>query len=219
MHPEEHARSNPNKDHWEHVYTTKSADVLSWFQQEPTLSLDMIAAAGVDPDAATIDVGGGASLLVDRLLDRGFTKLTVLDVSERALALTKARLGARAAKVTWLVQNAASWEPPPATLSLWHDRAVFHFLVDEADRQGYLRALNRGLAPGGFAIFATFAPTGPERCSELPVQRYSAATLQAALGAGYELIQAIPEAHTTPAGNRQDFLWCLFRKVAEGGHP
>jgi len=148
VHPEERPMSNPSKDHWEHVYTTKAADAVSWFQQEPTLSLDMIAAAGVPPDAAIVDIGGGASLLVDRLLDRGFTRLTILDVSESALALTKARLGFRVASVAWLVQDATSWEPPPGTFMLWHDRAVFHFLVDEADRHGYLRALDRGLAPG-----------------------------------------------------------------------
>ena len=217
--PEERQMSNASKLHWEQVYTTKDADAVSWFQQEPTPSLDMIAAAGVGPDAAIVDIGGGASLLVDRLLDRGFTKLTVLDVSEHALALTKARLGSRAASVAWAVRDATSWEPPPGAFTLWHDRAVFHFLVDEADRHGYLRALDRGLTPGGFAIFATFALSGPERCSGLPVQRYSAATLQATLGAGYELIKATPETHMTPAGNRQDFIWCLFRKTAEGEHP
>jgi SAM-dependent methyltransferase len=215
--PEERPISNPSKHHWEQVYTTKATDAVSWFQQEPIPSLDMIAAAGVAADAAIVDVGGGASLLVDRLLDRGFTKLTVLDVSEHALALAKARLGSRAASVAWVVEDVTSWEPPSAAFTLWHDRAVFHFLVDEADRHGYLRALDRGLTPGGFAIFATFALSGPERCSGLPVRRYSAATLQAALGAGYELVKTIPETHMTPSGNRQDFLWCLFRK-AVGEH-
>lgn len=210
--------SNP-KDHWERVYTTKAADAVSWFQQEPLPSLDMIAAAGVGPDAAIVDIGGGASLLVDRLLDRGFTRLTVLDVSEHALALSKTRLGARAGRIAWVVHDATSWEPPPDAFALWHDRAVFHFLVDADDRHGYLRALDRGLAPGGFAVFATFAPSGPEQCSGLPVRRYSAATLQATLGPGYELIKTAPETHTTPAGNRQDFVWCLFRKVPEGSHP
>jgi 2-polyprenyl-3-methyl-5-hydroxy-6-metoxy-1,4-benzoquinol methylase len=214
----EDSMSNPSKRHWEQVYTTKAADAVSWFQQESILSLDMIAAAGVGPDAAIVDVGGGASLLVDRLLDRGFTKLTVLDVSEHALALAKARLGSRAASVAWVVEDVTSWEPPSAAFTLWHDRAVFHFLVDEADRHGYLRALDRGLTPGGFAIFATFALSGPERCSGLPIRRYSAATLQATLGAGYELVKTIPETHMTPSGNRQDFLWCLFRKGADGKH-
>lgn len=219
MHPEKRPMSNPSRHHWEQVHTTKAADAVSWFQREPTRSLDMIAAAGVGPDAAIVDIGGGASLLVDRLLDRGFTKLTVLDVSEHALASTKARLGSRAASVAWVVRDATSWEPPPGAFTLWHDRAVFHFLVDEADRHGYLRALDRGLTPGGFAVFATFALSGPERCSGLPVRRYSAATLQATLGAGHELIKTTPETHTTPAGNRQDFLWCLFRKAADGEHP
>ncbi|MSP50416.1 MAG: class I SAM-dependent methyltransferase [Alphaproteobacteria bacterium] len=205
-----------SRRHWEEVYATKTGDAVSWFQQDPVPSLDLIDAAGVGREAAIVDVGGGASLLVDRLLERGFTHVTVMDVAENALASAKARLGPRQASVAWVVQDVTAWEPQPRAFALWHDRAVFHFLIDDAGRRSYLRALERGLAPGGFVVFATFAPSGPERCSGLPVRRYSAGTLQATLGAGYELVRTMPETHVTPAGHRQDFLWCLFRRVSDG---
>jgi len=203
------------KDHWEQVYATKAVDSVSWFQRDPVASLAMIAAAGVGRDAAVVDIGGGASVLVDRLLDLGFTDVSVLDVSEHALAAAKARLGARRTTVTWLVQDVTTWEPSPGAFALWHDRAVFHFLVDQRDRDGYLRALGRGLAPGGCVVLGTFAPSGPERCSSLPVRRYSADLLRDTLGAGYELVKTDEQTHTTPGGIGQDFLWCLFRRAPE----
>ena len=185
---------------------------MSWFQSEPARSLALIDAAGIGPDDPIVDVGGGASLLVDRLLDRGFRHLTVIDIAQTGLAVAQARLGPRQARVTWLVQDVTSWQPPAEGFALWHDRAVFHFLVDEKDRQGYVRALDRGLKPGGFAIFASFALTGPEKCSGLPVQRYSAEALQAVLGPAYRLLDHQIEHHVTPAGGSQDFLRCLFGK-------
>ena len=206
---------DPRPDHWEGVYGAKSADGVSWFEREPATSLEMIAATGLGPDAALIDVGGGASTLVDRLLAEGYRHVTVLDVSGRALAIAKARLGPIADAVDWLVADITAWTPPPNAFEVWHDRAVFHFMVTEADRKAYVRALTRSLRSGGYAIIATFALTGPERCSGLAVQRYCPETLQAALGSGFTLIDAEPQTHTTPTGTSQDFVWCLFRKTAE----
>ncbi len=136
----------------------------------------------------------------------------MLDLAEGALAAARARLGALQERVDWVVADATAWQPPPAAFALWHDRAVFHFLVESAERDGYLRALRRGLAPGGHAVFATFAPSGLQRCSGLPVRRYSAESLAATLGAEFQLLESRPETHITPAGTPQDFQWCLFRR-------
>ena len=204
------------KAHWEEIYAVGDADSVSWFQSDPTPSLDLIVTAGVAPDAAILDVGGGASLLVDRLLDRGFSTLSVLDVSGQALAMAKARLGPRAASVCWVEADATAWEPPAGEFGLWHDRAVFHFLTDAADRDAYLRSLNHGLRPGGFALFGAFALDGPERCSGLEVRRYSAATLQATLGPAFELVVERSETHITPTGGGQNFVWGLYRKFGQG---
>jgi ubiquinone/menaquinone biosynthesis C-methylase UbiE len=203
------------RGHWDEVYALKPADKVSWFQSEPVRSLAMIATAGIGPDDPIVDVGGGASLLVDRLLDRGFRHVTVLDIAQNGLAVAQARLGARQSQVTWLVQDVTRWQPPLQSVALWHDRAVFHFLVDPEDRRRYLEALDRALRPGGFVIIASFALTGPEKCSGLPVQRYSAETLQAALGPGYRRLDLQTERHATPAGGSQDFLWCLFGRNDE----
>lgn len=200
------------REHWETVYGSKPSAAVSWFQSEPAPSLVMIAKAGVGPDAAVEDVGGGASTLVDQLLDQGFGRLSVLDVSGQALAVAKTRLGERAGRIAWLVQDITAWSPPPDSIDLWHDRAVFHFLVEPAAREAYLRALRRGLKAGGHAILATFALDGPERCSGLPVQRYAPETLAVALGPQFELIDAGAETHQTPGGAAQNFTWTLFRK-------
>jgi hypothetical protein len=207
--------SSARQEHWDHVYATKRADKVSWFQDEPAPSLAMIAAAGIGHDDAIVDVGGGASVLVDRLLDDGYSNLTVLDVSPTGLEASRARLASRSERITWVVQDVVAWQPSQGAFKLWHDRAVFHFLTDDADRRGYLRALDLGLQQGGYLILAPFAPTGPERCSGLPVQRYSGQTMQATLGPGYRLIEEQPQTHLTPAGNRQDFTWCLFRTATD----
>jgi ubiquinone/menaquinone biosynthesis C-methylase UbiE len=209
------ASSCLRQQHWDRVYETKRADEVSWFQHEPSPSLAMIAASGIGRDDPIIDVGGGASVLVDRLLDAGYTNVTVLDVSEAGIDVARARLGGRRDRVAWLVQDIVAWQPPQAAFTLWHDRAVLHFLVEEADREAYLRVLDRGLRKGGFAIIAPFAPTGPEKCSGLPVRRYSGAMLREMLGPGYRLVEERPQTHVTPWGSRQDFTWCLFRKDAE----
>ena len=198
--------------HWDEVYATKSAETMSWFEEEPAISLAMIAATGLGKSAAIVDIGGGASLLVDRLIEQGHARVAVLDISATGLEVAKARLDAQHSKAGWILADVTHWEPPRGTFDLWHDRAVFHFLTDDADRAGYLKALERGLKPGGFVILATFALTGPAMCSGLPVRRYSAATLHAALGPDYELMESKQQAHRTPAGTAQDFLWCRFRK-------
>jgi SAM-dependent methyltransferase len=198
--------------HWNEVYGTKPAETVSWYEDEPRNSLAMLDAAGIGPDAAVVDVGGGASRLVDALLDRGFTRVSVLDLSSAALDVARARLAGRAGQVEWVVQDVTCWEPASGSIDLWHDRAVLHFLVDEQDRQAYLRALGAGLKPGGFAILAPFALTGPEKCSGLPVCRYSPESLQFLLGSGFTLMKSLAATHITPGGSRQDFIYCLFRR-------
>jgi len=202
------------QDHWEQVYADRAPQSVSWFQSEPSLSLQMIAKSGVGTEASVIDIGAGASNLADHLLDLGFHHITVLDVSATALAVAQSQLGKRAATVVWKVEDVTTWTPPPGAFDLWHDRAVFHFLVAQGERDAYLRALNRGVKSGGWVVLATFSPTGPDRCSGLPVQRYSAGALQAALGAGFTLMDTESETHVTPGGGGQDFTWCLFRKIA-----
>ena len=196
--------------HWEDVYTRKSEDEVSWFQVEPAMSLALIAECAPRPDAKIIDVGGGASRLVDGLLERGFLDVTVLDLSPAALAKSRARLGERGARVHWVSGDVTAFQPP-AHYAIWHDRAVFHFLTSEADRSAYVKVLSRALAKDGHAIVATFAPDGPERCSGLDVVRYDAAALAAALGPSFVLVESRRHEHVTPAGKVQPFTFGLFR--------
>jgi trans-aconitate methyltransferase len=200
--------------HWQQVYTSKGENEVSWFQENPAPSLDMIARTGAGLDAAIIDIGGGASRLVDALLEKGFQNIAVLDLSEAALAAAKARLGERARSVRWIVADATTWRPEPAAYDVWHDRAAFHFLVDEADRVAYVARLTEAVKPGGHAIIATFAPDGPEKCSGLPVARYDAKRLRETIGDGFELIETRRHDHTTPWGSEQRFQFSLFRRRA-----
>lgn len=202
---------NERASHWDEVYRRRGAHELSWYQDRPDVSLRLIAQLGVRPGDRVIDVGGGASTLVDHLLDLGYERLTVLDIAASALAAAQARLGARAAAVRWLTGDITTFVPQDA-FHLWHDRAVFHFLVEAADRRAYLRAMSAALAPGGLAIIATFADDGPERCSNLPVRRYSPEGLAAELGAGYTLIDSLRETHSTPGRATQAFIYCCFRR-------
>jgi hypothetical protein len=196
--------------HWDQAYAN-GAEARSWFQTEAAHSLHMIDLAGVDRDAAIIDVGGGASTLVDSLLARGYTDLEVLDISSTALALTRRRLGAAASAVTWLCLDLLSWIPQ-RTYALWHDRAVFHFLTDPAQRARYLRTLTQATAPGSSAVFGCFAPDGPDHCSGLPVARYDARSLAACLGQGWTVISADREEHLTPRGSIQPFTWVVLQR-------
>ncbi|MGY3479459.1 class I SAM-dependent methyltransferase [Bradyrhizobium ottawaense] len=197
--------------HWDNVYATKGEAEVSWFQDSPTISRDMIRAANPDRDAAIIDIGGGASRLVDALLQDGYRDLTVLDLSANALDAAKTRIGRASSAVDWIVADATTWRPA-RTYDVWHDRAAFHFLIDPHDRDAYVQRLRSAIAPGGQIIIATFAPDGPEKCSGLPVQRHDSASLAAELGPDFELVETRRETHHTPWGSTQAFQFSRFRK-------
>lgn len=203
--------SPARNEHWDTVYRTRAAEHVSWHQPLPEPSLRAIDMLGVDTGAPLIDVGGGASRLVDCLLARGWSDLTVLDIAPAALEAAKLRLGEAVGRVRWIAADITAWRPEQ-TYAVWHDRAVFHFLTEQESRAAYRRALAAGLAPGGFAIMATFAPDGPQRCSGLPVQRYDAGLLSAELGPGFRLLRDWREQHVTPGGAVQTFNWCTFRR-------
>jgi 2-polyprenyl-3-methyl-5-hydroxy-6-metoxy-1,4-benzoquinol methylase len=197
--------------HWENVYRTKGEREVSWFQETPSISLELIRSAGATRHSAIVDIGGGASRLVDALVDEGYEAVTVLDLSESALAAAKRRLGQTAARVTWLVADVVGWKPPQR-YDVWHDRAAFHFLTDAADRSAYVACLREALRPGGHAIIATFALDGPERCSGLPVIRYDAASLGEVLGDDFSLVETRRHDHHTPMGSTQRFQFSVFRR-------
>jgi SAM-dependent methyltransferase len=200
------------REHWENVHRTTAATRASWFQEVPELSLALMDAAGVTSDARVIDVGGGASQLVDHLLDRGFRDLTVLDISGSALDESRRRLGTRADLVDW-VEADITVAAPHGRFDLWHDRAVFHFLTGADERRAYVEALGSCLAPRAHLLVATFAEDGPQRCSGLDVVRYSPELLHSTLGTGVELITSRSEQHRTPSGSAQSFVYCLFRRT------
>lgn len=197
--------------HWQNVYRTKSSADVSWFQPSPELSLRMIAKTGLGRGSAVIDVGGGASSLVDQLLADGF-RVTVLDIADSALDVARARLGTRAADVDWIVADITAWQATDR-FDLWHDRAVFHFLTEPDQRARYIAALKASLRPAGWLVMATFGPDGPQTCSGLPVHRWSAPDLAAELGGAFRLVESLAEDHETPWGSRQAFTWALFRRT------
>lgn len=198
--------------HWEDVYATRAAHEVSWYQIRPETSLGLIDKLGIRPDDAVIDVGGGASSLVDHLVERGFLNVTVLDISAAALDAVKARLGDRAAHVRWLAGDITRLRPQ-GPFQLWHDRAVFHFLTGAEDRKAYVAAMLDAVPAGGHAIIATFAEDGPERCSNLPVCRYSPEELVKEIGSGFSLVESLRETHVTPAQGEQKFVYCCFRRA------
>jgi trans-aconitate methyltransferase len=198
--------------HWQAVYTTKAENEVSWFQDNPAISLRLIADANASADSRIIDIGGGASRLVDALVARGFRRLSVLDISAAALAAAKARLGEASANVDWIVADVTTWQPKQ-TYDIWHDRAAFHFLTEPADRDAYVERLTSALVPGGQAIIGTFALQGPEKCSGLFVQRYDPTTLADVLGSAFALADSCTEAHRTPWGAVQHFQFSRFRRV------
>ena len=199
------------KTHWENIYTTKAPDQVSWYQPHPVRSLDFIRRTGSAPADAIIDVGGGASTLVDDLLAEGYQHLTVLDLSAAALRLARQRLGPTAAAVRWVEADITHAPLPPHAFAVWHDRAVFHFLTRPADRQRYVAQVRRTVRRGGHVIVATFADDGPERCSGLNIQRYAPDELHAEFGQAFRLVDSAREAHPTPFGTEQKFIYCYCR--------
>jgi SAM-dependent methyltransferase len=200
------------KAHWDQMYATKSPDEVSWYQVRPEVSLQLIESTGADHDARILDVGAGASRLIDELLRSRFEHVGALDVAEAALTLVKARLGPKAKNVEWFAGDVTTFESPHAW-DVWHDRAVFHFLVDSDAQRAYVRSLERSVIPGGYAIIATFGPQGPTRCSGLDVVRRSPAALAEVLGPAWDLITHRYEDHRTPSGAVQQFVYCLFRRT------
>ncbi len=199
------------KKHWEKVYGSKAATNVSWYAPHLERSLELIERSAPDRRARIIDVGGGASTLVDDLLERGFEAVTVLDVSERALAVARGRMGDRAEEVHWMCRDITRVDLPEGTFDLWHDRAVFHFLTDPAARQRYVDNVRRAVKPGGHVIVATFGPGGPERCSGLEVVRYDAEGIHDVFGAPFQAVGSAEETHTTPWGKEQAFVYCMCR--------
>ncbi|MFB9264143.1 class I SAM-dependent methyltransferase [Bradyrhizobium erythrophlei] len=200
------------QSHWQNVYLSKGEQEVSWPQADPQPSLRLIESVAAGPHASIIDIGGGASRLVDALLQHGFDALTVLDLSEAALRTASERLGTAGNNVHWIADDATVWQPPEP-FDIWHDRAAFHFLVEERDRAAYLDRLRRGVKAGGHAIIGTFALDGPEKCSGLPVQRYDPATLAQTIGAAFELIAHEQHRHVTPWGSTQSFQFSVLRRT------
>jgi SAM-dependent methyltransferase len=207
-------KTESRRAHWETVYTSKGDQEVSWFEEKPVPSLELIATAGGIATSALIDVGAGASRLVDALLETGFRAITVLDLSESALTGVKARLGNWAHQVQWIVADVTVWQPQPAVYDIWHDRATFHFLTAQADRMAYLARLAMAVKPGGHAIIGTFALDGPDKCSGLPVARYDAESLARTIGNTFNLVETRRHTHRTPAGSEQRFQFSLFRRTS-----
>jgi SAM-dependent methyltransferase len=200
--------------HWQGVYQTKGERDVSWFEESPEISLDLIQATEIGPNASIIDIGGGASRLADVLLDRGFDNITVLDLSEKALATSRKRLGQRSNTIKWIVADVTVWWPPEP-YDVWHDRAAFHFLTDPADRAAYVQRVLAAVRPGSHVIIGTFAQDGPERCSGLPVVRHDAASLSTTLGPAFKLVENRTHAHKTPGGAIQSFQFSRFQRRTE----
>jgi len=200
--------------HWERVYADGCEDV-SWFQARPDFSLRLIVFSGLDKHAGVIDVGGGASSLVDCLLDQDYSPVAVLDISPIALRYARNRLGSRARLVNWFEVDVTTFDPP-RRFGLWHDRAVFHFLMGAAERRAYVQTLRRTLTPDGAVIIATFAMHGPTHCSGLPVERYDAQKIGAELGPEFSLVEQVSEVHRTPSGTAQAFSYFHFRREPMG---
>lgn len=199
------------KAHWDEVYTTKPSTEVSWYQSEPTLSLALLREVGAGPTSAVLDVGGGDSRLVDAVLAAALGRVTVLDLSGAALARARARLGARAAEVTWLEADVTRAALPAGAFDVWHDRAVFHFLTAPEDRARYAAAA-AAVRPGGAVLLATFAPDGPTRCSGLPVARYTPEGVARELGDAFALVRGFGDVHHTPAGREQRFSVAVLRR-------
>jgi 2-polyprenyl-3-methyl-5-hydroxy-6-metoxy-1,4-benzoquinol methylase len=199
------------KTHWEHIYETKAPTQVSWYQEHARFSLQYIRNTGIQKTDAIIDVGGGASTLVDDLVADGYQQISILDVSAVALQLARQRLGTHAVKVNWIEADITQADLPEQAYDLWHDRAVFHFLTQAIDRQRYIDTVRHAVRVGGHIILATFAPDGPERCSGLDVVRYNPESLHHEFGADFEMVDSRRETHHTPFGTEQKFIYCYCR--------
>jgi 2-polyprenyl-3-methyl-5-hydroxy-6-metoxy-1,4-benzoquinol methylase len=199
------------KTHWEHIYGTKVPTRVSWYQEHAQFSLQYIKNTGIRQTDPIIDVGGGASTLVDDLIAADFQHITVLDVSGTALQLARQRLGARAVHVNWIEADITQADLPEQAYDVWHDRAVFHFLTQPADRQRYIDTVRHAVRMGGHVIVATFAPDGPDHCSGLEVVRYNPESLHSEFGNGFDLVDSTNETHHTPFGTEQKFIYCYCR--------
>jgi len=199
------------REHWEQIYETRPTDQLSWYQREPATSHRLVTAAAPDRSAAIIDVGSGVSALVDRLLDDGYRDVTLVEVSGHALDAVRARLGDRTPAVVFVRSDVLDWSPDRA-YDVWHDRAVFHFLNNDADRARYVERATEAVRPGGALIVASFAADGPTHCSGLPVRRHTADDLAGAFAGGFTLQSNEREEHVTPAGGVQPFTWAVLRR-------
>jgi SAM-dependent methyltransferase len=199
------------REHWDRVYQTKRSTEVSWYRPHLDTSLALIAEAVPNRDASIVDVGGGESTLVDDLLSRGYTDVTLVDLSPTALEVTRARLGDADASVSWVCGDATQVALPEARYDVWHDRAVFHFLTDSAARAAYVRQVARCVRPGGHVIIGAFGPDGPTQCSGLDVVRYDADALHGEFGERFELLRHLEEVHETPLGRAQQFVWCFCR--------
>lgn len=201
-----------DKPHWEKIFTRKSSSEVSWYKPHLDISLQLIARANIAKSASIIDVGGGDSSLVGDLVDAGYSRLTVLDISAAALERARVRVGNRAEAVTWLEADITRVALPANSYDLWHDRAMFHFLTNQALRSAYIRMCETAVKPGGTLILATFAADGPEQCSGLPTMRYAPEDLEQQFGSSLQLVEAVPELHITPLGKPQSFVYCMFKK-------
>ncbi|HZL35396.1 MAG TPA: class I SAM-dependent methyltransferase [Tepidisphaeraceae bacterium] len=199
------------RDHWQNAYLTQSESQVSWHEDDPQLSLELIAEYST-PQARVIDIGGGSSVLAGRLLERGYCDVAVLDISPAALDRAKARIGKSRDRIRWIAADITQADKL-GSFDIWHDRAVFHFLTAPRDRQAYVFLANKTIVIGGHLIIGTFALSGPEKCSGLPVERYDARKLALALGSGFRLIKEIAQTHSTPMGQTQDFIYAVFERV------
>ncbi|MDP9195613.1 MAG: class I SAM-dependent methyltransferase [Pseudomonadota bacterium] len=202
------------KTHWENIYQTKSSMQVSWYADHLQTSLRLIEQSGLNRSAHIIDIGSGASTLMDDLMDRGFANLTCLDISASALDIAKKRLGARADKISW-VEADITQASLPKHFDLWHDRAVFHFLISPEDRQKYVDIVKRSLKPHGYVLMATFALDGPKKCSGLDIVQYSPQTLHNEFGPEFQMVETLSESHHTPSGSVQHFIYCLMQYIPQ----
>lgn len=199
------------KEHWNKVYDSKTPTEVSWYEPMPETSLNYITECKLDNDAAIIDIGGGDSFLAEFLLAKGFTDVTVVDISEKAIERAKKRLGERAEEIKWIVADASEFKPE-RQYDLWHDRAAFHFLTEDEQVQNYLQTVKRSVKPGGFLVIGTFSENGPKKCSGIEIRQYSVSQMQDLFSDDFTTMSCKNIDHTTPSGGIQNFTFCSFRK-------